>query len=227
MTGRSSFAACCIRSTSTRSTRRRCRMAHVGVRSDRNFYDRCYFNAHDRTGDVFLITGLGVYPNLGVIDAYVDRAPRRPPATVAVLATPSSADRMHQQVGPYRIEVVEPLQQLRLIVRRRRPRRRLRPHVGGLVPRGRRGAARLRQRRPRPCSTRSASPRSARGRAAARRRRHDRRRAGRLGRHPRPLLGHPPRRRRRAGRASGRREPDSTGSGGSTCRCASTTSRSS
>ena len=22
--------------------------------SDRNFYDRCYFNAHDRTGDVFL-----------------------------------------------------------------------------------------------------------------------------------------------------------------------------
>ncbi len=38
--------------------------------SDRNFYDRCYFNAHDRSGDVFLVTGLGVYPNLGVIDAY-------------------------------------------------------------------------------------------------------------------------------------------------------------
>ena len=38
--------------------------------SDRNFYDRCYFNGHDRTGETFLITGLGVYPNLGVIDAY-------------------------------------------------------------------------------------------------------------------------------------------------------------
>ena len=38
--------------------------------SDRNFYDRCYLNAHDRTGEVFLVTGLGVYPNLGVIDAY-------------------------------------------------------------------------------------------------------------------------------------------------------------
>ena len=34
--------------------------------SDRNFYDRCYFNAHDRTGDVFLVTGVGDYPNLGV-----------------------------------------------------------------------------------------------------------------------------------------------------------------
>ena len=44
-------------------------MRHVAT-SDRNFYDRCYFNAHDRTGDIFLVTGLGVYPNLGVIDAY-------------------------------------------------------------------------------------------------------------------------------------------------------------
>jgi len=38
--------------------------------SDRNFYDRCYFNAHDRSGEIFLVTGLGVYPNLGVVDAY-------------------------------------------------------------------------------------------------------------------------------------------------------------
>ncbi|MDQ1423718.1 MAG: hypothetical protein QOD72_1216, partial [Acidimicrobiaceae bacterium] len=41
-------------------------IAHPAT-SDRNFYDRCYFNAHDRTGETFLITGLGVYPNLGVI----------------------------------------------------------------------------------------------------------------------------------------------------------------
>ncbi len=39
--------------------------------SDRNFYDRNYFNAHDRTGNIFLITGMGYYPNLGVKDAYV------------------------------------------------------------------------------------------------------------------------------------------------------------
>ncbi|MBV9292777.1 MAG: hypothetical protein JO222_10035, partial [Frankiales bacterium] len=37
---------------------------------DRNVYDRCYFNAHDRSGDIFLVTGLGYYPNLGVKDAY-------------------------------------------------------------------------------------------------------------------------------------------------------------
>ena len=44
-------------------------MSQAGT-SDKNFYDRCYFNAHDRTGDVFVITGLGSYVNLGVIDAY-------------------------------------------------------------------------------------------------------------------------------------------------------------
>ena len=40
-------------------------LAFVGS-SDRNFYDRCYFNAHDRDGGTFLVTGLGYYPNLGV-----------------------------------------------------------------------------------------------------------------------------------------------------------------
>jgi hypothetical protein len=39
--------------------------------SDRNFYDRSYFNAHDRTGGIFLITGIGYYPNLAVKDAFV------------------------------------------------------------------------------------------------------------------------------------------------------------
>ena len=52
-------------------------MAYVAI-SDRNFYDRCYFNAHDRTGDIFLITGLGVYPNLGVNGRVRPRATRRP-----------------------------------------------------------------------------------------------------------------------------------------------------
>ncbi|HQE16185.1 MAG TPA: hypothetical protein PLD01_14075, partial [Mycobacterium sp.] len=39
--------------------------------SDRNFYDRSYFNAHNRTGEIFVITGIGYYPALGVKDAFV------------------------------------------------------------------------------------------------------------------------------------------------------------
>jgi hypothetical protein len=82
--------------------------------SDRNFYDRCYFNAHPRTDELFLVTGLGVYPNLGVIDAYATvRKGDRQWAVRFSDALPD--DRMAQQVGPYRIEVVEPLRRLRLV----------------------------------------------------------------------------------------------------------------
>jgi len=52
--------------------------------SDRNFYDRSYYNAHDRTGDIFLVTGIGYYPNLGVKDAFTSRS--RATLTVAALA---------------------------------------------------------------------------------------------------------------------------------------------
>jgi hypothetical protein len=82
--------------------------------SDRNAYDRCYFNAHDRTGDTFLVTGMGVYPNLGVIDAYatVRRGDRQHTLRTSDALGP---DRMAQRVGPYRIEVLEPLQRIRLV----------------------------------------------------------------------------------------------------------------
>jgi hypothetical protein len=82
--------------------------------SDRNSYDRSYWNAQDRTGEVFLVTGLGVYPNLGVIDAYATIA--TPGRQVAVrMSDALGEDRMVQQVGPYRIEVLEPLKVLRLV----------------------------------------------------------------------------------------------------------------
>ena len=81
--------------------------------SDRNFYDRCYFNAHDRSGDIFLVTGLGVYPNLGVIDAYA--AARAGDWQWSVRFSDALAERgLDQQVGCYRIEVVEPLRKLHL-----------------------------------------------------------------------------------------------------------------
>ncbi len=83
--------------------------------SDRNFYDRSYLNAHDRTGDVFVITGLGYYPNLGVKDAFV--LVRRGDVQTAVhLSDAIDSDRLRQHVGNYRIEVSEPLHRLRVVL---------------------------------------------------------------------------------------------------------------
>ena len=88
-------------------------MARVAS-SDRNFYDRCYFNAHDRTGGIFLITGLGTYPNLGVIDAYA--LVRRGDVQYSVKFSDALPTRgLDQRVGPYRIEVIEPLSRIRIV----------------------------------------------------------------------------------------------------------------
>ena len=72
--------------------------------SDRNFYDRSYFNAHDRTGDIFVISGIGYYPNLGVKDAFL--LVRRGDVQTAVhLSGAIDQDRLNQHVGNYRVEV--------------------------------------------------------------------------------------------------------------------------
>jgi hypothetical protein len=81
--------------------------------SDRNFYDRSYFNAHHRCDDVFLVTGLGVYPNLGVIDAYATA--RIGGQQWSIRFSDALAQRsLEQRVGGYRIEVTEPLRELSL-----------------------------------------------------------------------------------------------------------------
>ena len=88
-------------------------MTHTAT-SDRNFYDRCYFNAHDRSGDVFLVTGLGVYPNLGVRDAFA--TVRRGDEQWAVRVSDALDTRsLDAAVGPYRVEVLEPLRRVRLV----------------------------------------------------------------------------------------------------------------
>ena len=81
--------------------------------SDRNSYDRYYFNAHDRTGALFFVTGHGIYPNLGTTDAFVSIARNKRHLTIR-LSDALGNDRLNPAVGPYRIEVIEPLERLRV-----------------------------------------------------------------------------------------------------------------
>src|ERR1700726_759883 len=83
--------------------------------SDRNFYDRSYFNAHDRTRNIFLITGIGYYPKLRVKDAVI-LVGRGDVQTAVHLCDAIDQDRLHQHVNGYRVEVVEPLHPLRVVM---------------------------------------------------------------------------------------------------------------
>jgi len=83
--------------------------------SDRNYYDRYWFNGFDRDGAYTFEVGFGQYPNRFVQDAHF---------TVAIDGVQHSfhgsrripGDRGHTVVGPLRIEVVQPLRILRVIL---------------------------------------------------------------------------------------------------------------
>jgi hypothetical protein len=83
--------------------------------SDRNFYDRYYFNCHAGTDELMLIIGLGQYPNLGVTDAFA-LARHGDTHRVVRASRELGADRMDTSVGPFRVEVIEGLQRLRVLL---------------------------------------------------------------------------------------------------------------
>jgi hypothetical protein len=82
--------------------------------SDRNFYDRFYFNCHPSSDELFLITGLGQYPNLGVTDAFVSIS-HGDQHTVVRASRELGSDRFDTSVGPLRVEVLEGLMKLRVV----------------------------------------------------------------------------------------------------------------
>lgn len=85
---------------------------HVAT-SDRNFYDRYYFNMHACSDELFVITGLGQYPNLGVTDAFITVSIGHEQHTVRA-SRELGSDRLDTSVGPLSVEVIEGLRVLRI-----------------------------------------------------------------------------------------------------------------
>jgi hypothetical protein len=83
---------------------------------DRNFYDRYYLCGFANDGSTMFLSGLGVYPNLGVIDAYITVRIGDKLHTVRTSGAQTQRDRLNPKVGPYRLDVVEPLQKLHVVI---------------------------------------------------------------------------------------------------------------
>ncbi|HEY9034222.1 MAG TPA: hypothetical protein VIN71_09810 [Pseudomonadales bacterium] len=82
--------------------------------SDRNFYDRYYFNLHNCSDEIFVVFGLGQYPNLGTQDAFL--LVRHGEQHHVLRASRTLGDRADISVGPLRVEVLEGLNRLRVVV---------------------------------------------------------------------------------------------------------------
>jgi hypothetical protein len=92
-------------------------VAYAGT--DRNFYDRYFFNGYradpDTDGDGFFAVALGVYPHLNVMDAsfsVISNGVQHNVHASRIL----NMERMDTRVGPIAIDVIEPLQSLRVRV---------------------------------------------------------------------------------------------------------------
>lgn len=87
-------------------------IAYAGT--DRNFYDRYFFNGYGAEGEGYFAAAFGVYPHLNIADAAFVVV--REGVETAVHASRWLGDRLDLTVGPIRIEVIEPLQKLRILV---------------------------------------------------------------------------------------------------------------
>jgi len=84
--------------------------------SDINFYDRYFFNGYTKDAGVYFAAAMGLYPNRHVADAAFSVVRNGQQVNVhASRRAPS--DRMDAlTVGPIKVEVLQPLRQLRLLV---------------------------------------------------------------------------------------------------------------
>ncbi len=81
--------------------------------SDPQAYERVWFTAQDLSGELLLVTGMGIYPNLGTAEAFAIVNHRGRHTTVRAHRRLGN-DRTNLRVGPLSFEIVEPFRQWRL-----------------------------------------------------------------------------------------------------------------
>jgi hypothetical protein len=88
-------------------------IAYAGT--DRNFYDRYFFNGYGVQGEDFFALAFGVYPHLNIADAAFCVV-RGGVQTCLHASRWLNMERMDLAVGPIAVEVLEPLRKLKLVV---------------------------------------------------------------------------------------------------------------
>ncbi len=81
--------------------------------SDPQAYERMWFTSQDTTGDLLVVAGMGIYPNLGTADAFAIVNVRGRHTTVRAHRK-LGLNRMDMNVGPLHFELVEAFKQWRV-----------------------------------------------------------------------------------------------------------------
>ena len=81
--------------------------------SDRNFYDRYFFNGYSKDGAVFFAAAFGVYPHLNIMDGAFSVLKDGVQRSVH-LSRVMHHERMDVRVGPMKIDVLRPLYSVKI-----------------------------------------------------------------------------------------------------------------
>ena len=90
-------------------------LAHLAT-TDRNAYDRTWFNGYSQDGSQFFGIGMAIYPHRGVMDCAFSTAEAGGRQHSFFGSRRAPHERTDMQVGPFRLEIVEPLRQTRVIL---------------------------------------------------------------------------------------------------------------
>ena len=84
--------------------------------SDRNFYDRTWFNGFSKDGDWYFGIGMAIYPYRGILDCALSVVEKDGRQHSFFASRRAPLERTEMQVGPFSIEVLQPMRQTRVLL---------------------------------------------------------------------------------------------------------------
>jgi hypothetical protein len=90
-------------------------IAHLAT-TDRNAYDRSWFNGFSVDGEWYFGVAMGLYPHRGVMDGAFSVVRRGGPQHCFFASRRAPAERTDMRIGPFRIEIPEPMRRTRVIL---------------------------------------------------------------------------------------------------------------
>ena len=91
-------------------------LAHPAT-SDPNFYDRTWFNGYSKDGSWYFGIGMAVYPHLGILDCAFSVIEKGGKQHCFFGSCRAPLERTEMQVGPFSIEVLEPMRRTRVVLK--------------------------------------------------------------------------------------------------------------
>ena len=88
----------------------------VPATSDRNVYDRTWFNGYATDGSYYFGIGMAVYPHRGILDCAFSVVQPGGRQHCFYGSRRAPLERTEMQVGPFRLEVIEPMRRARVVL---------------------------------------------------------------------------------------------------------------